>query len=753
MAEGDASQNTSRKRSSRACDSCKIRRSKCEDIREIPGVGPICKACREESQECLYTLPVRKRGPARGFKNHINQNSQNAEGSQRSQAQPSGFSGSSSYHEQNRATQGNSGTHSPVAGSSNQSHIPLRQGEPFFGIPTNMVDRLLAVYFTHVHNVWPLICKPVFNPHHTSAHLLLSMLAVAVCVAPETAVDGFNSETLFAMAERALLQRRMEVRIDIIQSFVLMSLRQTGCGDKKSAAVYANRASTMAFTMGLHLDPGTPPPGSGHAKTALAYEHDTRARVYWNCYVLDKVIAEETGRPFILPYRRSSIPFPSINEVDELEAWPPLPMSSAPLPQSVRHVNPKRGYVMSCFVWTCRMAMLVEEILDLEMEGPNLQRSSEWWDRQFSEEAGQRRHLGQERERIAKQLSLWKQSLPSWLDVNTKSEASPLPHHVVGVTWYHTSRILLYSRFLRRHPVASSPIAGEDDTRAFHAICSDAAQAVVDLLSMLDKHRLLQQVSSDIIHLLSLTTLFEAYDSVSSDPALANRAKINFSQCCLWLREFSSSWASASAHRVFFEGLIRGGLHLSSPEDNQQGTEDQNAGQIEPPPFIEDGLRAVQQQFASNATQQTYTIPTLMENPTDLAPVNLFQLPQYYWNHLSVNDSDAIQFPDPLTPERDSINLQFIQSSEPNHPPATSPIIQLNHLPSDSATSVSANKNVRVRWDPRPSGETRPAGVIESMKDVRVEGEHFVNSMGGVDQNAIYSALMTYMVDAIKGGS
>lgn len=142
-----------------------------------------------------------------------------------------------------------------------------------------------------------------------------------------------------------------------------------------------------------------------------------------------------------------------------------------------------------------------------------------------------------------------------------------------------------------------------------------------------------------------------------------------------------------------------------------------------------------------------------MENSTDLAPVNLFQLPQYYWNHLSVNESDAIQFPDPLTPERNSINLQFIQSSEPNHPPATSPIIQLNHLPSDSATSVSANKNVRVRWDPRPSGETRPTGVIESMEDVRVEGEHFVNSMSGVDQNAIYSALMTYMVDAIKGGS
>lgn len=95
------------------------------------------------------------------------------------------------------------------------------------------------------------------------------MLAVAICVAPEAAVGPFNSETLFVMAERALLQRRMELRVDIIQSFVLMSLRQTGCGDKMSAAIYANRASTMAFTMGLHLDPGTPPSGSDQAKSSL----------------------------------------------------------------------------------------------------------------------------------------------------------------------------------------------------------------------------------------------------------------------------------------------------------------------------------------------------------------------------------------------------------------------------------------------------------------------------------------------------
>lgn len=96
-------------------------------------------------------LLISYRGPARGFKNHINQSSQNVEGSQQSQAQHSGFSGSSVYYGQDQAIRRNSGSHSPVADSSNRPHILLRQVEPFFGIPTNMVDRLLAVYFTHVH--------------------------------------------------------------------------------------------------------------------------------------------------------------------------------------------------------------------------------------------------------------------------------------------------------------------------------------------------------------------------------------------------------------------------------------------------------------------------------------------------------------------------------------------------------------------------------------------------------------------------
>lgn len=42
-----------------------------------------------------------------------------------------------------------------------------------------------------------------------------------------------------------------------------------------------------------------------------------------------------------------------------------------------------------------------------------------------------------------------------------------------------------------------------------HQICSEAAQQTVQMLRSLDKFGLLEQISSDAIHILSLATLFD----------------------------------------------------------------------------------------------------------------------------------------------------------------------------------------------------------------------------------------------------
>jgi hypothetical protein len=102
--------------------------------------------------------------------------------------------------------------------------------------------------------------------------------------------------------------------------------------------------------------------------------------------------------------------------------------------------------------------------------------------------------------------------------------------------WYHSARILLHSRFInaasreydRRSSYAAkylgSPLdlltpnsswlisSSPDPTlvRSYglsHAICTEAADEIVKLISLLDRWKLLSSSSSDIIHLVSHATL------------------------------------------------------------------------------------------------------------------------------------------------------------------------------------------------------------------------------------------------------
>ena len=214
--------------------------------------------------------------------------------------------------------------------------------------------------------------------------------------------------------------------------------------------------------------------------------------------------------------------------MDELESWPPASFSSAPLPRSVRRIVPRRGYVISCFVWTCRLAKVVEEVLDLEFVETTGENE---WDRQFRESGEARRGLlseAQEAERISEQLRLWREMLPRNLQID--DTLSPMPHHAISLAvrtvlwlvpgvradqqWHTTSTIMLHSRYVtnipRALPQPTSPAtreAGEIVANS-HDICSAAAASTVDMMRMLDKYGLMEQLSSDIIHILSLVTLF-----------------------------------------------------------------------------------------------------------------------------------------------------------------------------------------------------------------------------------------------------
>lgn len=150
-------------------------------------------------------------------------------------------------------------------------------------------DRLLAIYWTHIHvslsrsekpylgtradrsgkNVWPLLYKPEFYPSTVHRPLLLAMLAAASAIPTpgKTILNAPQAEQLFTQAQDAVLRRARspgardqfdeiapaaKSSLQTVQCLILFSLRQTSGGNKSSAYLWFCHAAAMALELGLH---------------------------------------------------------------------------------------------------------------------------------------------------------------------------------------------------------------------------------------------------------------------------------------------------------------------------------------------------------------------------------------------------------------------------------------------------------------------------------------------------------------------
>jgi hypothetical protein len=96
---------------------------------------------------------------------------------------------------------------------------------------------------------------------------------------------------------------------------------------------------------------------------------ETRSRVFWCCYVLDKVMAEETGKPYLISAACTNVALPSTQEADEYEFWP---LPSASVTHSTIPRTLARAHVLSVFQQTCRLAVIVEALLSEDWKGPHV---------------------------------------------------------------------------------------------------------------------------------------------------------------------------------------------------------------------------------------------------------------------------------------------------------------------------------------------------------------------------------------------
>lgn len=93
------------------------------------------------------------------------------------------------------------------------------------------------------------------------------------------------------------------------QVLTILALQQHGVAEYSRAAILCGLACAMAIEMRLHR-----PDTSGDPIQA-----EVRYRLWWNLYILEKMMSCEMGRPVVLRAEETDCPMPSTSEADEFE--------------------------------------------------------------------------------------------------------------------------------------------------------------------------------------------------------------------------------------------------------------------------------------------------------------------------------------------------------------------------------------------------------------------------------------------------
>jgi hypothetical protein len=132
------------------------------------------------------------------------------------------------------------------------------------------------------------------------------------------------------------------------QVLVILALQQHGVAEYARAAVLGGLAAAMAIELRLHrsYEPNDP------------VETEVRYRLWWNIYILEKMMSSEMGRPVLLRSEETDTPWPSISESDEFELMPQQLQTSGAQARN----NSIKMLTMSGLHTTISLSMIMERI-------------------------------------------------------------------------------------------------------------------------------------------------------------------------------------------------------------------------------------------------------------------------------------------------------------------------------------------------------------------------------------------------------
>ncbi|KAM3080029.1 hypothetical protein ACMFMF_003443 [Clarireedia jacksonii] len=544
---------SARKRVSQACRPCGAKKIKCD------GVTPICGPCQLRHSDCSYGISRRGHTSRR-----LNSGSlpSTPAGNLQPTLSPLPPAPSNPFTVPNGSiaqTQQDLGSRLQANGHEQIRLAPILypRKEPVPRIPNalgaDVAKQLFQTYFDCIHPLWPILYKPMYasfdytypSPKIPNV-LATAIFAIASCVDLHPSKQnvgerqaGVPAKPQFYFEESFNLLQKSEGSIDrtlkgvftpsitTCQTLTILSLQQHGVAEYSRAATLCGLASSMAIELRLHRPHETDDPT----------QREIRYRLWWNLFILEKMISSEMGRPVILRAEETDTPYPSTSEADEFELF--SPSSKRQMTSDSVHISGKMR-TLSVLGTTIRLATLMERICR-EVYGLSSRKS-------IRDDPVLGDSIRMDLWSAFRQWESEIESSPLRLDLSER--LTSVPGVITNYVVMYSGTILLHRPFIARW--ISSPKSTDPSANPLR-VCLDAAQKICDIL---EKYfDMLYGLPCDMVFSIFTAASTLLYHVKQPDGADMVESQRRLRMCIHWLSVLAKSWKSAGARQQLLVDL------------------------------------------------------------------------------------------------------------------------------------------------------------------------------------------------------
>ncbi|KAF8560118.1 hypothetical protein OG21DRAFT_1451878 [Imleria badia] len=475
------------------------------------------------------------------------------------------------------------------SGKADKSSLPPKADIPVTFPPVEMQDRLLGLYFSYAHPIFPVIHKARFlreynewkngnpslpgsngdspssaaEPSQTvSKLLLLSIFSVAARYLDERASeptdkiwdDGCDYLT---QARSVLAQVSHSCRASTCQALLLLGHREFGIGSMEQGWLYIGMAIRMALDLGLNRAADNWQ--FNGRKIFSDEENQVRKQIWWACCIADKYSSTYMGRPICIGENDFDTLLPDAEEYED-DSHPSHQISV------VSYGSLSTVFIMRCFRVASSLSVIIGSIVAsvYPVKSPK---------------HGSRRAVLSD---LEARLDQWYHDLPEDLRYDPASKRNTLPPPVLYIhVKYWSAVLLLHRAFIPNWKgselILQNPPPGSNTSLKAFDLCQSAATYISTIVTTYDDCYNIKRaspflspyiLSAGIMHIVTLTIR----------PSNV-QAYIGLQQLLAALRNMQTTWPSAARAWDLLHGVkvqVDSNLTpmLQGPERQKRGADD-----------------------------------------------------------------------------------------------------------------------------------------------------------------------------------